>query len=400
MNSFDEPEPVFSGWTSDDGSTDSSSSGILDCTPTEEEERIYIPGRFEGPEKTLEICFNSNTGGIEGCRAFSRRQLDDICTQARCTILSQISNAYLDAYVLSESSLFVYPHKFVIKTCGTTTLLRCIERVLKFAADQGLELEWLGYSRKNYTFPDGQPFPHSNFEQELNYINSHSSLSARLDGSGYTLGPTTGDHWLVYVADKCNRPSYLSTDRVLNIMMFDMDKRCAEMFYKENCPSGKEMTEKTGISALVPGAVIDDCAFEPCGYSMNAILFDSYATMHVTPEEECSYASFETNQCLRSYNSLIKNVISIFKPKRFVITMWADEAGLITLQENPCSLKKFQIPNKGEYVRTTACSAQFEGDTCCYMSNWSLVSEASRSSKYRSYYASTPNPPARKQTFS
>jgi S-adenosylmethionine decarboxylase len=58
-----------------------------------------------------------------------------------------------DAYVLSESSLFVWPFKMMLKTCGTTTLLRCLPRLLKYTALLGLELEWVGYSRKNYSFP-------------------------------------------------------------------------------------------------------------------------------------------------------------------------------------------------------------------------------------------------------
>merc|ERR1712196_168637 len=75
---------------------------------SEEEERPYIPGCFEGPEKTLEVCFDQDNGHENGCGAMTRRQLDVICKAAKCTILTKMSNSYLDAYVLSESSLFVY----------------------------------------------------------------------------------------------------------------------------------------------------------------------------------------------------------------------------------------------------------------------------------------------------
>jgi hypothetical protein len=128
-------------------------------------ERDYT-GMFEGPEKTLEVVFrriadehidrhmgevnvagpvqlatdpasaasllvssNASTASNEssgivrqGLRLLPRSDLDLICSRARCTILSHISNRYLDAYVLSESSLFVYPYMLVLKTCGTTIL--------------------------------------------------------------------------------------------------------------------------------------------------------------------------------------------------------------------------------------------------------------------------------------
>lgn len=58
-----------------------------------------------------QVCFKPGIGNPRGCRALTRLSLDRMCLRAKCTILHQISNDYLDAYVLSESSLFVYPHK-------------------------------------------------------------------------------------------------------------------------------------------------------------------------------------------------------------------------------------------------------------------------------------------------
>lgn len=37
-----------------------------------------------------------------------------------------------------------------------------------------------------------------------------------LPNPGYVLGPVTGDHWFVYVADKCDRPDYTATDRTVS----------------------------------------------------------------------------------------------------------------------------------------------------------------------------------------
>lgn len=72
-----------------------------------------------------------------------------------------------------------------MKTCGTTTLLRCVATLLQAALEQqGLVLEWMGYSRKNFTFPSDQLFPHSSFEQELQYLRAHTHLEQRLNGAG------------------------------------------------------------------------------------------------------------------------------------------------------------------------------------------------------------------------
>ena len=370
--------------------------------------RAYT-GVFEGPEKTLEVCFRqkdkdappvTQPGERAGLRKLHQDDLSRICARARCTILSKVSNQYLDAYVLSESSLFVYPYMLVLKTCGTTTLLRCIALLIDYGRQLGLEIDWVGYSRKNFNFPGDQSFPHQSFHQELDYLYSHRNLCERLDGSGYTLGPVTSDHWFVFVADQTirSRDIEVDTDRVLNIMMFDIDEDVADLFQYENYEKiegeskedetkriSRDQTLKSGINTLCPGAIIDPRAFEPCGYSMNAILFRSYSTIHITPESGSSYVSFETNQKVSSYKSLISNVIRTFRPKRFVMTLMADEAGLKQVKENPLVSSGMEssifVPTTSKvqkatgikqmcYKRNTVASIKVEDDCCCMMGNW------------------------------
>jgi S-adenosylmethionine decarboxylase len=293
-----------------------------------------------------------------------------------------------------------------LKTCGTTTLLRCIALLIDFGHKLGLEIDWVGYSRKNFNYPGDQAFPHQSFFQELEYLYSHRNLCERLDGNGYTLGPVTSDHWFVFVADHTIRSQAMETDtdRVLNIMMFDIDEAVASMFQYENYDQNKkgetkedevkrishDQTVRSGIDTLCPGAIIDPRAFEPCGYSMNAILFRSYCTIHITPESGSSYASFETNQKVASYKSLISNVIRTFSPKRFVMTLMADEHGLP--KENPLtdsgSKSEIVVPapralaeatgvKQMLYKRSSVASIKVEEDCCAMMGNWVLKTEIS-----------------------
>lgn len=380
---------------------------ILDDDHSGEVGREYS-GVFEGPEKTLEVMFRKRQTHTPeeprvdekvGLRHLTRLDLDRICARARCTILSSVHNQYLDAYVLSESSLFIYPYMLVLKTCGTTTLLRCIALLIELGKRVGLEIDWVGYSRKNFNFPGDQQYPHESFHQEMEYLYSHRNLCERLDGNGYTLGPVTSDHWFVFVADHTIRALNLDidSDRVLNIMMFDIDEDVAKNFFyeaydklegetkeEETKRISKLQTTVSGIDALCPGAIFDPRAFEPCGYSMNAILFRSYYTIHITPETGSSYCSFETNQRVKSYRPLINNVLGTFRPKRFVLTLMADEAGLDQMKENPikcpASDAKFVVPagtkKKLLYKRSECASINVEDDTCCMMGNWVVQKDA------------------------
>ena len=318
-----------------DADADSGSVESFGSDQSQDDHNDLEGAEFEGPEKNLEVYFKQTGSAAGSMRDVSREQWDGILGAAKCEIVSHMSGSGLDAYVLSESSLFVYPKRVVIKTCGTTTLLRCLPLLKKASQELGLGVEWLTYSRKNYSFPRAQIAPHRSFEEEVSYANQ---LFA---GSAYILGPVTSDHWYVYTADYCERPLRRTTDVTWNVMMFDMHPSAALLFFKSNCPTldaSKDartptewLTDTSGIGDLVPGSTIDGFLFDPCGYSINGITAcDSYYTIHVTPEESCSYASFETNlpMNLASYDALLAKVLAIFKPRRFLMTMFADDAGL------------------------------------------------------------------------
>jgi S-adenosylmethionine decarboxylase len=309
-------------------------------------ESVTVLG-FEGPEKRLEIDFKRNPENPLGLRRYSKSQWQELLDEAKCTIISTNKNEYFDAYVLSESSLFVWPYKFMLKTCGTTTLLKVIPKLLEMAESSGLAVELVMYSRKNFLFPQVQIFPHGSWSDEQDYLDQF------FDGSPYVLGPMTKDHWYLYLADYSDG-TQSTKEKTLEIMMHNLDPSAAIKFYRKE---GTEDQDKfPGVADLIPGQVTDEFNFTPCGYSMNGLRNEVYSTIHVTPEPHCSYASFETNWVLPC-KSLINHVFSIFKPGTVTLAYFVEQSQdtNIDLEIPGYSLKYRSLSHLGNNRDITLC---------------------------------------------
>ncbi|KAH7405400.1 hypothetical protein KP509_15G068700 [Ceratopteris richardii] len=273
---------------------------------------------FEGVEKRLQLDFIS-IDNTKGLRALSRKQIEQILMAARCTIVSELSSSDVDTYVLSESSLFIYPFKLIMKTCGTTKLLNAVPVILGLSSGLCLDVKCCMYTRCSYLFPEEQTYPHESFAQEVKYLDG---LFGNL-GAGRQAcvlgGPCKKQNWHIYIASvDCAEDSGISFPiYTLEICMTDLDRTRAAHFYKSNCSNAAEMTQKSGISMLLPQSQICDYGFDPCGYSMNSVESSAVATIHVTPEQGFSYASFEAMGYDPNYvdfKALIDNVLLCFKP--------------------------------------------------------------------------------------
>lgn len=110
--------------------------------------------------------------------------------------------------------------------------------------------------------------------------------------------------------------------------MTGLDVKKAAVFFKNSadgrCSSAKEMTKLSGISEIIPEMEICDFEFDPCGYSMNGVFGPAASTIHVTPEEGFSYASYEAMNFDPSsivYNDVIKRVLAGFSPSDFSVAV-------------------------------------------------------------------------------
>ena len=112
--------------------------------------------------------------------------------------------------------------------------------------------------------------------------------------------------------------------------MTGLDREKALVFYKEQSSSAALMTVNSGIRKILPDSKICDFDFEPCGYSMNSIEGAAVSTIHVTPEDGFSYASFETvgyDLKAVNLNQLVERVLACFQPTEFSIAVHLDVAG-------------------------------------------------------------------------
>ena len=64
-------------------------------------------------------------------KSIPRCQLEQLLSIVDCSIVSTSKNSQVDAYVLSESSMFISKRRFILKTCGNTTPLDCIDNLTK-----------------------------------------------------------------------------------------------------------------------------------------------------------------------------------------------------------------------------------------------------------------------------
>ncbi|CAN0929870.1 S-adenosylmethionine decarboxylase proenzyme [Linum grandiflorum] len=298
---------------------------------------------FEGYEKRLEIAFFEP--GIfadpegKGLRSLSRPQLDEILGPAQCTIVDSLANEQVDSYVLSESSLFVYSYKIIIKTCGTTKLLLSIPPILKLADTLSLKVKSVRYSRGSFICPSAQLYPHRSFSEEVCVLDGYFGKLGT-ESKAYIMGGwDEQSKWHIYSASAesvmVDEPIY-----TMEMCMTGLDREKAAVFFKTQSPTGAAMTANSGIRKILPNSEICDFDFDPCGYSMNAIEGDAVSTIHVTPEDGFSYASFE----MMGYNpkevdlsGVVKRVLDCFKPSEFSVAVHANVAGMKEL-EQACSM--------------------------------------------------------------
>lgn len=56
------------------------------------------------------------------------------------------------------------------------------------------------------------------------------------------------------------------------MIMEELDPDCMRIFFNDGTNTAAEVTRISGIDSIIPGLIIDDYLFSPCGYSMNGLV--------------------------------------------------------------------------------------------------------------------------------
>ncbi|WP_076409606.1 hypothetical protein [Shewanella sp. UCD-KL12] len=233
---------------------------------------------FEGSEKIIEIGLTEPSSSLRQQPASFWQEL---VASAGAEIISHIQNDDCDAYLLSESSLFVWDKRIRMLTCGETQLCDALVFFIEHFGSHSIA--YSTYQRKNEYLQ--QPEIRS-FQQDLEFIKTS------ICGKGYRVGHLDSHHHYLFVS--ANQDTSIKPLSTTELLMYHLAEPKA-VFYRSKGQTSAAIRAQLALDKLFQGFIFDDHLFTPFGYSLNGIKGDKYFTIHITPQAQSSYCSFETN---------------------------------------------------------------------------------------------------------
>ena len=178
-----------------------------------------------------------------------------VVSAAGARVLSRFGNDVCDAYLLSESSLFVHDDRALLITCGATPLTAA--------------------------------------EHEIRAAIAPAHVATLLCDVGET------------------------NQGGIELTMEDLDPGfCAVV--DDACRSGdaRRVRAALGFDELFPGFAVDEHAFQPPGYSLNALRGAHHCALHITPHPGGSFATLDTSWTGAADDDLVDRLLETVQPRR------------------------------------------------------------------------------------
>lgn len=264
---------------------------------------------FEGSEKKAEIIIDSNQFSLFD-------QFDDtfwqvLVAQCNAQILSSIENKHIKAYILSESSLFVWRDRVVILTCGITALVHSVKFLLDNLPNEIIQR--VIYQRKNEYFAHAQL---TSFDEDC------KTLAQQLDGTAYRFGEMDSHHNYIFHYQNNEESTTAKVDNSTYELLAYQISNAASLALTAHKLNKQDVRDFFHLETLLPGFTLDDFVFTPYGYSLNALKNEQYFTIHVTPQVNSSYVSFQSNINLIE---MAPRILQILQPTSFDLLSFNDD---------------------------------------------------------------------------
>lgn len=262
---------------------------------------------FEGSEKKAEIILSGQHASL--LENYSDDFWEKMVQQCNAQILSSTRNSQVTAYLLSESSLFVWQDRILILTCGDTKL---VDAVIYFLNQINESLvEQVIYQRKN---------EYCSHLQASHVLDDTKKLAQISQGKLLRFGELDAHHSYFYHLENSFQGD--PNDKTYEVLIYNIDEDISQQLTQQNL-SNIELRQLLKLDKLIDGFQIDDFVFEPFGYSLNAIRGCDYFTIHLTPQQHNSYVSFESNLDLTEFLPLI---LDIFSPSSLDIISYNEKS--------------------------------------------------------------------------
>jgi S-adenosylmethionine decarboxylase len=197
-------------------------------------------------------------------------------------------------------------------TCGTTRLVHAVETLMQDY--HAAQIKAFFYERKNELLPQAQT---------TDFFKDVKVLKTWFEGEALRYGREDEHHLYLFASQQPFCPA--DDDHTMEVLMHGIDPTVTALFRDCQGCDPKDLRQRSGISDIVLGK-IDDFVFDPMGYSLNAIHHNRYFTIHVTPESDGSYISFETNAFNKEEQvEWTKKVLQVFKPTSFDLVLFNKE---------------------------------------------------------------------------
>ncbi|MEI6858224.1 MAG: adenosylmethionine decarboxylase [Shewanella sp.] len=299
---------------------------------------------FEGSEKIIELGVQPNSPSL---RHLPYTFWQTLVAEAGAEIISVVKNEACDAYLLSESSLFVWDGRIRMLTCGATQLSNALVLFIKRLGTESIA--YGTYQRKNEYLLQPQI---RSFEQDLAYI------AQTIAGKGYRMGHLNNHHHYLFSTNAINssdlsltatKPTIITKPlATTELLMYHLRGSLAEYFRSPN-QTAKGIRDALALSCLFSDFELDDHLFSPCGYSLNGIKEDRYFTLHITPQAQSSYCSFETNLTDKELPpELIEHFLLKLQPERWDL-ICVNRPLPVAKSQNNSGINSYSITTEGGY---------------------------------------------------